>query len=255
MLTQSQLARALTSREDRRRLQESTIRPLSPVSRAQLELTARIAENKRYDYLARWFPATASAAAATPTLRSTFLDAAGEPLPLHGPNRRLACGDVLVGHLTIARGDRAASVLKELLRLEMEILRLTYHPTAAALARQRAERGTNPPPICDDSRLRVPANVVVMRFDWDVLALRDGPQNIQKVVTEAEPVGVALQRHAALRPVAVLRLGSGAARLLEAVGHEGLRVGEARSRIAATRPDQSRQAITRALAHDLLEIA
>jgi hypothetical protein len=222
VITQSQLASILTSRRARSRFTATSGHSFPPAWIDQLEITAQIVAYKRQEAVARWFPSTAAFCHAVPALRGPIERFYEEPVPVRGPDRRVRCGEALAAALRAAAGgSRPGLTVGGLLRLETEIVRLTYHsPAEVVLAGAPPAAG---PVVAPSTLLRLAGSVRVLRFAFDVLMFWERPTEMAAIVTAPlrhaslqRPVAVALVRRPALQPVRAVRLGPAAADLLAA---------------------------------------
>lgn len=251
MIAQPDLAMLLTSRGARRRLLAAPDAEWTPARREQLEITAGIVTHKRREAFSRWFPATMAVCDVSPDARRLVDDLIQEPLTSEHPDRRIRCGDTIATALRSAAVEpRLRLVLLELLRLETEILRLTYDPCPA------------PPPALHGelrlgSRVRVAPNVRLLSFAVDVLALCDRPEVVRltRPVALKAPVAVALVRRPRLQPVQPVRLGWGAFMLLVACRERAHLIDELLRPLPAGKREPGLASIRQAAATGLLEAA
>lgn len=258
MITQSELALLLTSRRARERLPVGAGDDWAPVRLRQLQISARIAAHKRRQAVARWYPATVAACDASSRLRSLVDELIQEPLPFGAPDRRVLCGDAIAAALRKQHVEPGLeTALLELLRLEGEIVRLTYHPPETVVA-ACAPPGALIRGVSTHSRVRLARTVHLLRFPVDVLALREQPQEVEALV-DAVSIGpgtaVALLRRRALQPVQLVRLGPGAMALLTACAPHDRDIGALIGSLPAARREAALASVRQAVAAGLLEAA
>lgn len=261
MITQEELAGWLTSRTARERAWVTSPRPYSSVLAGQLEITARIVARKRREAIARWFPATVAVCDAQPRLSLLLDQLTEEPLPFDGPERRVRCGLVLATSLRSAFADPGPRLrIGELLRLEIEIVRLTYHPPLGPVD-PRLPSTSLGPTVAPGTTLRLAPGLRLLRLAADAPAMWERPAELAGMIASELPspldrgVVVALVRRPALQPVQLLRLGPGAADLLIRCGQREQPLGE----LVGAWPPGKRQAaassVRQAVANGLLVAA
>jgi hypothetical protein len=259
VITQTQLATLLTSRSARGGFLAASGHSYPPAWVDQLEITAQIVTCKRQEAVARWFPSTVALCRAVPALRDPIERFCDEPVPIHGPDRRIRCGEALAAALRSATaGSRLGSAVGEVLRLETEIVRLTYEPPA-----ESARSGGPSPPgnavAAPSTPVRLAGGVRVLRFALDVLMLWERPADMAPVVASPppqpfldRPVAVALVRRPALQPVRAVRLGPGSADLLEACAGRQETVEALLGSLGFSQREAALRAIGQAIANGLL---
>jgi hypothetical protein len=262
MITQAQLATILTSRRARRRFVAASGAAFPPGWLDQLEISAQIVAFKRREAVARWFPSTVALCNAVPALSGAIDRFYDEPIPIHGADRRIRCGVALAAALRCtAEWSALGEPVGEVLRLETEVLRLTYHPPA------EADPTGAPPPdgavmVTPATSVRLAGGVRVLRFAVDVLMLWERPAEGARLLTASprppsldRPVGVALLRRPGLHPVRAVRLGAGAADLLLACTERPESVAALLRSLPPSRHEPALSAIGLAVANCLLVAA